>query len=116
MTRASLIPMVVEQTGRGERAYDIYSRLLKDRIVFLGSAVDDDEVAAARQEIAQTEGFHLGPEGAACFVAYRQELKRGRVGSADRVVLFNCGNGLKSEMPAMDQRLDRHGALDFAAM
>jgi ATP-dependent Clp protease protease subunit len=33
--------MVVEQTGRGERAYDIYSRLLKDRIIFLGSAVDD---------------------------------------------------------------------------
>ena len=42
MTRANLIPMVVEQTGRGERAYDIYSRLLKDRIVFLGSAIDDD--------------------------------------------------------------------------
>src|SRR6266850_2222375 len=42
MTRASLIPMLVEQTGRGERAYDIYSRLLKDRIVFLGSQVDDD--------------------------------------------------------------------------
>jgi len=42
MTRASLIPMVVEQTGRGERAYDIYSRLLKDRIVFLGSQVDDE--------------------------------------------------------------------------
>jgi ATP-dependent Clp protease protease subunit len=40
--RANLIPMVVEQTGRGERAYDIYSRLLKDRIVFLGSPVDDD--------------------------------------------------------------------------
>ncbi|CFX81890.1 ATP-dependent Clp protease proteolytic subunit [Syntrophomonas zehnderi OL-4] len=36
-----LIPMVVEQTNRGERSYDIYSRLLKDRIVFLGSAVDD---------------------------------------------------------------------------
>lgn len=36
-----LIPMVVEQTSRGERAYDIYSRLLKDRIVFLGSAIDD---------------------------------------------------------------------------
>jgi ATP-dependent Clp protease protease subunit len=36
-----LIPMVVEQTGRGERAYDIYSRLLKDRIVFLGGVVDD---------------------------------------------------------------------------
>lgn len=37
-----LIPIVIEKTGRGERAYDIYSRLLKDRIVFLGSAVDDD--------------------------------------------------------------------------
>ncbi len=36
-----LVPMVVEQTGRGERAYDIYSRLLKDRIVFIGSPIDD---------------------------------------------------------------------------
>src|SRR5205809_6612494 len=36
-----LIPMVVEQTGRGERGYDIYSRLLVDRIVFLGTPVDD---------------------------------------------------------------------------
>jgi ATP-dependent Clp protease protease subunit len=37
-----LIPMVIEQTGRGERAYDIYSRLLKERIIFLGSPVDDN--------------------------------------------------------------------------
>ncbi len=37
----TLVPIVVEQTGRGERAYDIYSRLLKDRIVFLGSPIDD---------------------------------------------------------------------------
>ena len=37
----TLVPMVVEQTGRGERAYDIYSRLLKDRIVFVGTVVDD---------------------------------------------------------------------------
>lgn len=36
-----LVPMVVEQTNRGERAYDIYSRLLKERIVFLGSGIDD---------------------------------------------------------------------------
>ncbi len=39
---SGLIPMVVEQTNRGERSYDIYSRLLKDRIVFLGSHVTDD--------------------------------------------------------------------------
>ncbi len=37
-----LIPTVIEQTGRGERAYDIYSRLLKDRIIFLGTAIDDN--------------------------------------------------------------------------
>ena len=38
----TLIPMVIEQTGRGERAYDIYSRLLKERIIFLGMAIDDN--------------------------------------------------------------------------
>jgi len=37
----SLVPIVVEQTGRGERAYDIFSRLLKERIIFIGSAIDD---------------------------------------------------------------------------
>ncbi len=37
-----LIPMVIEQSARGERSFDIYSRLLRDRIVFLGSAIDDD--------------------------------------------------------------------------
>ncbi|MEE8405099.1 MAG: ATP-dependent Clp endopeptidase proteolytic subunit ClpP [candidate division Zixibacteria bacterium] len=37
----TLVPMVVEQTGRGERAYDIYSRLLKDRIIFIGTPIDD---------------------------------------------------------------------------
>ena len=38
----ALIPMVIEQDGRGERAFDIYSRLLKDRIIFLGTAIDDE--------------------------------------------------------------------------
>ena len=37
----NLIPMVIEQSGRGERAYDIYSRLLKDRIIFMGTTIDD---------------------------------------------------------------------------
>ncbi|MFQ5482475.1 MAG: ATP-dependent Clp protease proteolytic subunit, partial [Nitrospinaceae bacterium] len=36
-----LVPIVVEQTSRGERSYDIYSRLLKDRIIFIGTAIDD---------------------------------------------------------------------------
>ncbi|OUM99407.1 MAG: ATP-dependent Clp endopeptidase, proteolytic subunit ClpP [Paenibacillaceae bacterium ZCTH02-B3] len=45
-----LVPIVVEQTSRGERSYDIYSRLLKDRIIFLGSPIDDD---VANSVIAQ---------------------------------------------------------------
>jgi ATP-dependent Clp protease protease subunit len=39
---ANLVPIVIEQTGRGERAYDIYSRLLRDRIVILGGGIHDD--------------------------------------------------------------------------
>ncbi|HXX81945.1 MAG TPA: ATP-dependent Clp endopeptidase proteolytic subunit ClpP [Thermodesulfovibrionales bacterium] len=46
----SVIPIVIEQTGRSERAYDIYSRLLKDRIIFMGTAIDD---AVANTVIAQ---------------------------------------------------------------
>jgi ATP-dependent Clp protease protease subunit len=42
VTEMTLIPIVIEKDGRGERAYDIYSRLLKDRIIFLGTAIDDD--------------------------------------------------------------------------
>src|ERR1051325_7905930 len=41
LSQSVLVPMVVEQTGRGERSYDIYSRLLKDRIVFIGTPLDD---------------------------------------------------------------------------
>ena len=39
---SALIPMVIEQTERGERSFDIYSRLLKDRVIFLGSQIDDN--------------------------------------------------------------------------
>lgn len=42
MSNSFLVPMVVEQTGNGERGYDIYSRLLKDRIIILGTPIDDD--------------------------------------------------------------------------
>jgi len=53
----SIIPIVIEQTGRSERAYDIYSRLLKDRIVFLGTQVDDHvaNTVIAQMLFLQTE-------------------------------------------------------------
>ncbi|MCK4911990.1 MAG: ATP-dependent Clp protease proteolytic subunit, partial [Thermodesulfovibrionales bacterium] len=52
-----MIPIVIEQTGRTERAYDIYSRLLKDRIIFLGTAIDDNvaNVVIAQLLFLQTE-------------------------------------------------------------
>ena len=52
-----LIPMVIEQSDRGERAYDIYSRLLKDRIIFIGSAIDDvvANLVIAQMLFLQTE-------------------------------------------------------------
>jgi len=49
-TKMALIPIVIERTARGERAYDIYSRLLKDRIIFIGALIDD---AVANTVIAQ---------------------------------------------------------------
>jgi len=47
----SIIPVVIEQTGRSERAYDIYSRLLKDRIIFLGTQIDDNVANAVVAQI-----------------------------------------------------------------
>lgn len=52
----TLIPMVVEQTARGERAYDIYSRLLKDRIVFVGGPIDDDMANLVIAQLLFLEG------------------------------------------------------------
>jgi ATP-dependent Clp protease protease subunit len=53
----SIVPIVIEQTGRTERAYDIYSRLLKDRIIFIGTAIDDNvaNVVIAQLLFLQTE-------------------------------------------------------------
>ena len=51
-----LIPMVVEQSDRGERAYDIYSRLLKERIIFIGDAIDDDVANVIIAELLFLDG------------------------------------------------------------
>jgi ATP-dependent Clp protease protease subunit len=58
--RDYLIPMVIEKTGRGERAYDIYSRLLEDRIVFIGTGIDDNvaNVVIAQLLFLQKENKH----------------------------------------------------------
>ena len=50
------IPMVVEQVGRAERAYDIYSRLLKDRIIFVGGPIEDNLAASVVAQMLHLEG------------------------------------------------------------
>ena len=50
-TQLNLVPIVVEQTGRGERAYDIFSRLLKDRIIMLSSAISDDTASLVTAQL-----------------------------------------------------------------
>ena len=79
-------------------------------------AVPDPDILAARAEVAREEGLLLCLEGAATYAAYKGALADGRVGKDERVVLFNCGSGLKSEMPKVTRRLDRHGKIDYASL
>jgi len=76
-------------------------------------AVNDDKIENARREIGAREGVLVCPEGAATYAAYKEALKDGRVGAGDRVVLFNCGNGLKYEMPEMAGRLNRNEPINY---
>ena len=80
------------------------------------AAVDDAMIEAARAEMAAREGLLLCPEGAATYAALRQELASGRIGRDERVVLFNCGSGLKYDMPRADQTLDHTQPIDYAAL
>ena len=69
----SLVPYVVEQTNRGERSYDIFSRLLKDRIIFLGGAIDD---AVANTVVAQLLFLEAeDPEKDICICRPRIQLR-----------------------------------------
>jgi threonine synthase len=79
-------------------------------------AVEDEKIEAAQIEAAQTDGFLLCPEGAATYAAYKQSLEEGRVDKGDRVVLFNCGSGLKYPMPPADEFLDRTKPIDYGAL
>ena len=61
-TRMNLIPMVVEQSDRGERAYDIFSRLLKERIIFIGTPIDDDVANLIIAQLLFLDGEDSGKE------------------------------------------------------
>ena len=61
-TRMQLVPMVVEQTNRGERAYDIFSRLLKDSIIFIGTPIDDQIANLTIAELLHLESEDPGKD------------------------------------------------------
>jgi threonine synthase len=81
-----------------------------------GSAVSDEDVERMRGEVAEADGTMLSPEGAMCVAAYKQELKKGRVGKDERAVVFNTATGLRTPMPAVGHRLDITKPIDFAAL
>ena len=65
----ALVPYVIEQTSRGERSYDIYSRLLKDRIIFLGEEIDDHVASVVVAQLLFLEAED--PEKDICIALYR---------------------------------------------
>jgi len=79
-------------------------------------AIPDEVILEARAEVGREEGILLSPEGAATYAAYRQALAEGRVRKSDRVVLFNCGNGLKYPMPDTELRVDCRKPIDYAKL
>ncbi len=74
-----------------------------------GFAIDvpDGEIVEAGRELGSVEGLMTSPEGAATYAAYLRALAEGLVSTEDRVVLFNCGNGLKYPLPAAGRRIDK---------
>jgi threonine synthase len=74
-------------------------------------AVDDAAILAARDEVAQREGFLLCPESAATYAAYKNSIATQRISPDDTVVLFNCASGLKYDLPPVVRRLDRFSSL-----
>ncbi len=76
-------------------------------------AVPDSDIEAARTDVATHDGLLLCPEGAATFAAYRSALDRNLVSKDERVVLFNCGSGLKYPMPPVDQTLDHTAPINW---
>ncbi len=79
-------------------------------------AVPDKTIAQAQEDVPAEDGLLLCPEGAATHAAYLQALETGLVSKDDRVVLFNCGSGLKYPMPPADAALDHTAPIDWDAL
>ena len=79
-------------------------------------AVDDGDTLQAVDDCARRDGLLLCPEGGATLAAWRNAVRDGLIEADDEVVLFNCATGLKYPMPEAENRLDRNGPIDLAAL
>jgi threonine synthase len=79
-------------------------------------AVPDSAIEEAQVTAAQRDGLLMSPEGAATMAGFEQALAEGLITSDERVLLFNCGHGLKYPMPPSDQALDHTQPIDYAAL
>ena len=79
-------------------------------------AVSDAIIEKALIEVSKAEGLLLCPEGAATYAAYQVARADGRISADETCVLYNCATGLKYPLPEMNQMLDRHQPIDYAAI
>ncbi len=79
-------------------------------------SVSDAELMASTDEASLSDGLLMCPEGGATLAACEKALRQGLISPSDRVVLFNCATGLKYPLPDRSKRLDRHAAIDHAAL
>ncbi len=79
-------------------------------------AVPDSAIEEAQVTAAQQDGLLMSPEGAATMAGFEKALAEGRISPDERVLLFNCGHGLKYPMPPSDQALDHTQPIDYTAL
>ena len=80
------------------------------------TAVSDQSIISAREEVADKEGVLLCPEGAATYAAYLKEIESGRISPKESVVLFNCATGLKYPMTEVNNFLDCKKDIDYSSL
>jgi threonine synthase len=79
-----------------------------------GITVSEQEILDARVEAGQKDGIHLCPEGAATLAAYLKALDNGDISKNDKAILFNCGSGLKYDMPEAGDFIDKNKPIDYS--
>ena len=101
---------LIEVAGNAPEVLDWYYNSYYARMFFEGR-VDTRIKQLARMKLSTMHGCAFCNRGNS-----KAALADGRVGKDERVVLFNCGSGLKSEMPKVTRRLDRHSKIDYASL